>query len=152
MQTQTQTTDEILATIQAAADAADHAIRVMPDNAAIGAVARQGDVLYVRVPDDFPRGAAYAPAERQVVTGETLGSRHTVEAPAKCYTGTTVPRYLGKDGRLHDLAPQAFLGACVVAPTRVLAPHPEHAHLSLPQGTWQVVQQRDERTAQRMAD
>lgn len=137
--------------IEAAAATADQAVRMVPDDCPMGGVLRQGDVLYVRVPAGFAHGHALPKAERQVVPGQTQGSRHTVGPNARLYEGTTQPAVRRRDGTMVALV-EAFLGACVETPVREIASHPEHAHLSLPAGVWQVVQQRDLRTQQRMAD
>ncbi|MDP2705073.1 MAG: hypothetical protein Q8O71_01590 [bacterium] len=134
----TQTSDEILGVIQAAAQAAASDVRHV-HAIAHGQYVRQGDVLLVRVADGHPHGPALP--SRQLAEGTTQGSRHVAEAP--CYAATTPP---------PGAAATAFLGPCVVSPERFVVTHPEHAHFSLPAGTYQVVQQRDERTQRRMAD
>jgi hypothetical protein len=116
----------------------------------VGTCLRQGDVLFVRVPPDHPRGPRQG---SQVVTGETRGSRHLVLSPATCWVGTKAPKVLSK-GRLIALD-DPFLGALVVVPEGAPAEstHPEHGHYVLPAGScWQVVQQMDLRTRRRMED
>lgn len=142
-----QTIEQALDAVMKAASSHKRQTIEVPDTHPIGGVVRQGDVLYVRVADGHKHGKETG---LQVVTGTTTGSRHTVSGAAKCYVGTTQPKVL-VGSKLEALA-DAFLGACVVSPERFECPHPEHGHYSLPAGTWQVVQQMDERTRQRMAD
>lgn len=129
-----------------AAKASDRSVIVVPDDLPLGMTCRQGDIRYVRVSTDHAHGA---PTGKQVVAGSALGSRHTAEAPAQCYVGTTQPLVL-VDGELRPV--KAFLGACVVSHARFLCQHPEHGHYSLPAGAWQVTQDMDVRTRQRMDD
>lgn len=142
--------DQALESVMTAAREAKRSTIAIPSSAPMGTVIRQGDVLFVRVPADHPRGARQG---SQVVTGETRGSRHLVEAPAQCFAGTTQPKVLTK-GRLVALT-NAFLGALVVVPggSPAESTHPEHGHYILPAGScWQVVQQMDMRTRLRMED
>lgn len=145
---QTITTTAAIDAVLAAAAAAVHQTFHVPDNVKVGSVVRQGDVFYVRVPIDHLRGDRQG---NQVVTGETRGSRHTVDFPAICYVGKQQPQVRMGDGRLKRLT-GAFLGAFVEVPERAIAKHPEHGHYSLAPGFWQVVQQMDVRTRQRMQD
>lgn len=149
MKTIEQKTEAALAAVVSAAGAAVRRTIEVPDSVPVGTVVRQGDVLYVRVDVGWPHGEATG---RQVVTGETLGSRHTAEAPAKCYVGKKAPEVRSASRGLVELEADAFLGAYVESAERFECPHPEHGHFSLPAGGWQVVQQMDERTRQRMAD
>jgi hypothetical protein len=107
----------------------------------IGQVVRQGDIYIHRVADSHPRGKRLE--SHQLAIGETTGSRHTVEAHAEVYEGTTLPDYC---------SPGTFLGPLVTAKERTLYPHPEHAHYSLPRGTYQVTHQMDARTLERVKD
>jgi hypothetical protein len=145
-----QTIDQALETVVAAAREAKRATICVPSSLPVGTCLRQGDVLFVRVPKDHPRGARQG---SQVVTGETRGSRHLVLSPATCWVGTTAPKVLSK-GRLINLT-NPFLGALVEVPEGAPAEstHPEHGHYILPAGScWQVVQQMDMRTRLRMED
>lgn len=142
------TIEQALDQVMRAAEAAERKTIVVPDGVPIGTVCRQGDILYVRVEPGWPHGEATG---RQVVTGDTLGSRHTAEAPARCFVGKKIPG-VRAGGKLVEIDAGAFLGAYVESAERFECPHPEHGHYSLPAGGWQVVQQMDERTRRRMAD
>lgn len=106
-----------------------------------GQFVRQGDIYIHRVYDDHPRGAKLE--SHQLALGDSTGSRHIAEAPADCFTGIRPPG--GGDV-------QAFLGPLIVSLERFTVTHPEHAHFSLPAGTYQVVHQLDGRTRQRAID
>lgn len=107
----------------------------------VGQVVRQGDIYVHRVAAAHKRGRALT--DRQLAVGATQGSRHVAEAPARVFEGTTAPEWC---------QPGALLGPCVVARRRLTISHPEHAHLSLPAGTYQVTHQRDARTGGRVQD
>jgi hypothetical protein len=103
-------------------------------------VVRQGDIYIHRVPDAHPRGKT---AARQLALGNTQGSRHVAEAPSKVFVGTTLP---------IGCQPRTFLGPLVESDERFTVTHPEHAHVSLPAGTYQVTHQMDARSLQRVQD
>ena len=134
-----ETLTEILTEIEAtAADATTRHVHQIQ----VGQAVRQGDVYLVRVPDTHPHGATLA--GRQLAIGTTRGSRHVAEAPAQVFAGTTAPQ-----GLVNPL-----LGPCVVVPEgeRAIVTHPEHAHVSLPAGVYQVTHQLNPRTQQRVSD
>lgn len=103
-------------------------------------VVRQGDIYIHRVPASHARGKATG---RQLALGNTQGSRHVAEAPSKVFVGTTLP---------IGCQPRTFLGPLVESDERFTVTHPEHAHVSLPAGTYQVTHQMDARTLARVAD
>lgn len=105
----------------------------------IGQVAHQGDIYVHRVAADHPRGVK---APRQLVQGATQGSRHVAEAPAQVFEGKQAPEW----------APRALVGPVIVTRKRLRVTHPEHAHLDLPAGTYQVTFQRDARTNEAVRD
>ena len=107
----------------------------------IGQVVRQGDIYLHRVAAEHPRGEATQ--NRQLAIGTTRGSRHVAEAPAEVYVGTTRPEYCDE---------RTLLGPVVVSRERIVVTHPEHAHYSLPAGTYQVTHQTDARTLARVQD
>ena len=114
---------------------------------AVGAVARQGDVYLHAVAADHPGGARTQ--ERQLVPGATQGSRHVAVGAVEVRLGTTLPPWVQ--------APPGVLAAALLGPLlrvrrRAVVTHPEHAHVSLPVGTWQVTYQLDARTRQRVQD
>lgn len=107
---------------------------------AIGKVVRQGDIYIHRVPNDHERGLELK--TRQLALGESMGSRHIAEAPAKVCEGTEAP----------DWARTELLGPCIVSDLPFTISHPEHAHIHLPAGVYQVTHQMDARTKKRVID
>lgn len=108
---------------------------------AIGAIVRQGDLYLMRVNPAHPHGEFRA--DPQLVRGTMQGARHVAAAPARVFGGIRLP---------PDIAPQMPLGPCVVAEARWMVEHPEHAHISLPAGTYQTWYQLDPRTMLRVGD
>lgn len=112
----------------------------------IGERIRQGDIYVQRVSDNHPRGKQIE--NRQLAVGSTSGSRHVLTTgSATVYEGTTPA-----PGQ-SESAVQILLGPCIESKSdRVYVSHPEHAHLDLPPGTYQVNHQLDARTMQRVSD
>lgn len=106
----------------------------------VGQVVRQGDIYIHRVAATHGHGKELK--TRQLAIGETMGSRHIAEAPCAVYAGITPPEW----------APRALLGPCIESEGRFTVGHPEHAHVSLPPGRYQVTHQLDAATQQRVAD
>ncbi len=90
----------------------------------VGQWARQGDIAVQRV-DEEPR--TKRTADRQLAPGNTKGSRHILEGKVDAYEG---------GGDLLE-------GPLLIARERFTVTHPEHAHISLPSGTYRVTYQRD---------
>jgi hypothetical protein len=107
----------------------------------IGQVVRQGDIYIHRVADDHARGPKAK--TRQLAIGSTQGSRHIAEAPAEVYEGTTRPEWCAEN---------TFLGPVVVCPEPCTVTHPEHAHVRLPKGTFQITHQMDAASMRRVQD
>lgn len=109
----------------------------------VGEVARQGDVYLHRVEDTHPRGKARK--DRQLALGNTQGSRHIAEEPARVFEGKAIPSWC-REG--------TFLGPLVVVGKgeTALVSHPEHAHMLIGEGTWQTTHQEDARSRQRVMD
>lgn len=109
--------------------------------AEIGQVARQGDIYVARVDDTHAHGK---PCGSQLAMGTTQGSRHVAEGDVKCYEGTTLPSWCEFG---------TFLGPClVVGAGGAVVTHPEHAHIALGEGCYQVTHQMDAATRERVAD
>lgn len=113
------------------------------DSIEIGKVVRQGDIYIHRVADDHEMGDP-SPT-RQLAMGESMGSRHVAEEPAVVYMGEEAPPWYTKN---HG----PLLGPCLVCSQRFKITHPEHAHVDLPAGTYQITHQRDGRTQARALD
>ena len=107
----------------------------------IGKVVSQGDIYIHRVADDHKHGKELK--SRQLALGNTQGSRHVAESPSKVFEGVKLPGYC--DAR-------TFMGPLVKALKRFTVSHPEHAHVSLPAGCYQITHQTDSRTMSRVQD
>lgn len=105
-----------------------------------GKVVRQGDIYIHCVSGSHKRGQELK--TRQLALGESMGSRHIAEAPARVYEGLNAP----------DWARTELLGPCIVADLPFTITHPEHAHIALPAGVYQVTHQMDARTKKRVID
>jgi len=106
-----------------------------------GQAVRQGDIYIHCVAGGHAHGPE-APT-RQLALGETMGSRHLALAPCEVYVGTTLPEWC---------RPETFLGPLIVSKDRFVVGHPEHAHISLPGGAYQVTHQMDARSMDRVRD
>jgi len=106
-----------------------------------GQVVRQGDIYIHRVADSHAHGPMAA--TRQLALGETMGSRHLALAPSKVYVGTKPPEWCQAS---------TFLGPLIVSKDRFVVGHPEHAHISLPGGRYQITHQMNAITMQRVVD
>lgn len=101
---------------------------------------RQGDIYIHCVAKDHAHGQVTK--NRQLAMGNTQGSRHILEGEAELFEGSKAP----------DWAPNAFLGPLIKLFKRGTVTHPEHAHIDLPAGTYQITHQMDARTLQRVKD
>lgn len=111
----------------------------------LGEFARQGDLYIVRI-DGFAMVDYNETENRQLAAGTTQGSRHILTGEANIYhpkvEGKPVPQKIGY--RLN--------GPVFVAENFVTVEHPEHAHISLPAGTYQICHQVDVRTMKKVVD
>jgi hypothetical protein len=107
----------------------------------IGKVIRQGDIYLHRVDEKHTRGKKLK--SRQLALGNTMGSRHIAESPAKVFEGTTLPGWCDQ---------RTFLGPLVESKKRFTVTHPEHAHVDVPAGCYQITHQTDARTMERVQD
>ena len=132
---------EAMAVIEKAAQEAKPNLRVVARHE-VGRAERQGDVYLHHVPAGHVKGDKTE--LRQLAVGTTMGSRHVAEGDVEVYLGTGCPS--GVDGRT-PLGPRL-----VVGPEGCTVTHPEHAHVQLPPGDYQVTHQMDARTWQRVQD
>lgn len=140
MSNETMTAAEAHATVQTAATPRPEVRDFRA--ATIGQVARQGDVYLHRVSDVHGHGPETR--NRQLALGTTQGSRHVVEGDVTVYEGRTLPDWCEAG---------TFLGPClVVGESGAVVTHPEHAHVALGPGCYQVTHQMDAATRQRVAD
>lgn len=110
----------------------------------VGKHVRQGDLYIVCVNRKHEHGPLSD--TNQLATGDTQGSRHYAESPAVCYVGTTAPQ-AAIEGRLATL-----LGPYVESSEPFVISHPEHAHIHLPPGAYQIMHQLDPRTMKAVKD
>ena len=110
---------------------------------AVGKIVRQGDIYAHRVNGTHPMGEALQ--TRQLAVGVTQGSRHMAESKptVKIYAGKKLPEWCAEG---------TFLGPVIVATERFTITHPEHAHIELPAGCFQITHQMDARTLDRVRD
>lgn len=106
------------------------------DAIAVGEWIRQGDVYLERV-SKRPSEWKEKTKNRQLAPGATQGSRHILAAGPTIYAKPT-----GAD---------ILLGPVIVAKDRFVLEHPEHAHFSLPAGTYQCRYQQDYAEKERRA-
>lgn len=129
--------------IESAAEAPNEEIRDAR-NLEIGRFTRQGDVYLHRMPT--PKRMATNPTgERQVAVGTTVGARHIVEGDVRVYREDV--------GRLPNWTDRILLGpVLMVGPELATLTHPEHAHVTLGEGCWQVSYQLDWQTQRAVMD
>ena len=139
MKTQTMEPTEALKSVEDGAEGNVQEIRNI-EEFPIGKIVRQGDIYIHRVEDSHPRGKSTS--NRQLAMGETQGSRHVLDGEAEIFEGSTAPTW----------APRALLGPLFKLFKRATVTHPEHAHVGLPAGTYQVTHQMDARTLERVRD
>jgi hypothetical protein len=113
----------------------------MVEKIKIGQAVRQGDIYIHCVAPTHLRGKKLE--SRQLALGDSQGSRHVAELPAAVYEGVALP---------ESCSQRTFLGPLIVSLDRFKVVHPEHAHFSLPKGTYQVTHQSDARTKDRVID
>lgn len=102
---------------------------------AIGEHCRQGDIYVERIK---AATKGWKPSKnRQLAPGTSQGSRHVVAGDV-ALTVSGEARPVARAGNVARL-----LGPQIVAKGRFKVEHPEHAHLSLPAGTYQVSYQMD---------
>lgn len=106
----------------------------------IGQGIRQGDVYLIRI-EDAEVGVPMR--TKQLAIGVTMGSQHIVPGYVMLYENVSRPKYVRDE---------AILGPVVKSDKRFVLTHPEHAHFSLPAGTYQCVFQLDARTKKAVVD
>lgn len=107
-----------------AADASPRFVRV----ATPGTEIRQGDVYLYPIAQSSLGTVWQALGTRQLAPGTTAGSRHVIEGDACLY---------------ERPSRSSFLGPWLEVRTRAVLTHPEHAHISLPPGWYEVAYQRE---------
>lgn len=108
----------------------------------VGASGRQGDIYIHRVSADHAHGQQTK--NYQLAFGNTQGSRHVAMGEGvKVYTGTRAPAYCDS---------KTFLGPFIEATQEFTIYHPEHAHIKLPAGFYQITHQMDLASQLRVKD
>lgn len=102
----------------------------------VGEAIRQGDVYLIRI-QRKPEGFTAKTNNRQLAPGTTQGSRHVLAAGPTIYAKP-------KDA-------DVLVGPVIVSKERFLLEHPEHAHFSLPAGTYQCRYQQEWSEVERRA-
>lgn len=115
--------------------------------AKIGQIGRQGDIYFIVVPDDHPRGKLIE--ERQLVPGNGKGSRHVAPANAKVFEGVEFPAFFNDNFKRIR---QCLGPVIVIEDDKAISTHPEHCNYVLPKKTIQVTFQSDVRTNDRTRD
>lgn len=114
------------------------------DKIEVGKVVRQGDLYVHRVETEHPKGKELP--IRQLVPGSSNGSRHVAEGAATVFEGKALP------GWMPAARADVVMGPVVSSDDRFTVSHPEHAHVSLPPGCYQVTYQLDAQSLQRVQD
>ena len=108
----------------------------------VGTYGRQGNIYIHPVAAAHKHGEATK--DTQLAVGEGRGSRHIVEGDVKVFLGTTLP---------STVTERTFLGPMIeVGSKGATITHPEHAHVKLDAGFYQITHQMDARTLQRVRD
>lgn len=113
-------------------------------NMKVGQWFRQGDVYVMKVDDNHPHGEQLM--TKQLVTGNTQGSRHIIENDGvMIYSGTTRPSGVDRGN---------LLGPCFksIDDYDIHLIHPEHDNFTMSRGTYQTFYQMDALTRRRVLD
>lgn len=114
------------------------------DKMATGQFARQGDVYLLKI--SAVDNGLKETADRQLAPGITQGSRHTVEAKVKVFEPKIPNQRRATEGGIAIVGPQ------IECKEHFTVAHPEHADISLPPGSYQVLFQFDHATGKRTLD
>lgn len=121
----------------------------------VDAVVRQGDIYVLRMPEDYEHGKKLK--ERQLVDGQTQGSRHVVEEGPTIHAAGKAPSWLFAEtakslGVSRQRLLKALLGPSIKANKAFKITHPEHAHVEAPCGSYITWSQMDARMLERVRD
>lgn len=108
--------------------------------------ARQGDVYITKISDSVNLADYAKTADRQLAPGSSKGSRHTVDETVEVWKAKTEQKVDNKNNGY------TMLGPVIVSKDRFSILHPDHAHFSLPKGSYQVSYQIDPSTLSRVLD
>jgi len=136
-------------TVEAAVTIIKETAKVRPEvrhisKMTIGQAVRQGDCYIVRISMTHKPGMPRK--DFQLAPGTSRGSRHIATGEKiEVFEASAIPRRSGINSR-------ALLGPVMVAKSRCLVTHPEHAHVDLPPGAYQILYQMDMQTQERVQD
>lgn len=113
---------------------------------------RQGDIYLIKI-NELPDGCKPI-ANRQLAPGTTQGSRHIAGDQSTVYSH---PRQGEIEVVRKDIDGATVVGARCIGPVIVQesfdsVEHPQHAHMSMPPGIYQVFGQVDPNTLKRVQD
>lgn len=116
-----------------------HEVRTVPNGALkVGDVIRQGDI-YLEYTSPVDTSSDHVPfKDNQLAPGSTQGSRHMI-------SGDKLVMFKKTNARITE-------GPVIIAESRFKVTHPEHAHMDLPPGCYNVTYQLDFATMQRVRD
>lgn len=129
-----QTVIEAHEAITQSAKTADHETRII-DSITVGEHVRQGDLYLERIAKADTRWRSTT--NRQLAPGVSTGSRHVAEG-AVAVSVSPEANPIDRSGRVPRL-----LGPQISAKEAFTVTHPEHAHMRLPPGDYQVLYQLD---------
>lgn len=111
-----------------------------------GEVVQQGDIYVTPIDSTHPRGENIG--TMQVAVGDSIGSRHiAVGNKVTVFKGEKLPSFFDD----HDLNAE-MQGPVVVSDGPWMLTHPEHADVSFGAGEFQVCNQVDMKTRERVRD
>ncbi len=116
----------------------------------VGTGIQQGDVYVIRMPDKTPHGALRG--SNQVALGTNIGARHVAEGPRVRVFESVAGMCNHIIEGFSENQITACAGPIVEAEEPWVLTHPEHAHHTIPAGTFQVFYQWDEVRMGRVAD
>lgn len=105
-------------------------IRSFPEAASIGDTFRQGDI-YITLIQKVPQDVIHSKnPSNQIAIGDTQGSRHCIDEI------NYVEVYQKKNPGMLD-------GPILLVKSPIVITHPEHGHVSLPCGTYEITYQKN---------
>lgn len=105
-------------------------IRTFPEAASIGDTFRQGD-MYITLIENLPKGViASKNPSNQIAIGDTQGSRHCIDE-------------LNNVKVYHKNSPGMLEGPIILVKSPIVITHPEHGHVNLPCGTYEITYQKN---------
>lgn len=144
-----QTKTKVVETYQAIQDYAQSPLGDMRviDECPVGYHVRQGD-LYVQRIKSFNKEDYKEVSNRQLAPGQSKGSRHTVSDSVTVYE--PIDKSMGNAEIVNGGI--IIKGPIIESKDRFSVMHVEHADMSMPCGTYQIMYQADPQTMRRVQD